>query len=446
MTDRNAGAGSAGIRLSMMMFLQYAVWGVWLPYLANYLQGPVEQGGLGFTGGQVGWILGLAGSIGAVAAPFLAGQVADRFLRAEMWLGILLVAGGVLKFATYYAHSYMPFLILSIAFSIVYMPTLALTNSIAFAHLDDPEKKFPLVRVWGTIGWIVASNAFPLLWLQTDLSLTALPPFLAGVPKANSVGLIGDCLRVSGVISVLYGAWAMIVLPKTPPTRSVDSPLAFMKAFALLKHPGVLICTAAALPISMIHQVYFIRTGPFLSFIGFSDAHIGPVMSIGQFAEILVLALLGWILSRAGYKWTLFLGCVAYFLRFAIFATATEETRYLAVAAMALHGLCYACFFAASFIYVERVATPDIRHSVQTAYGIIILGAGPILAGLYNQWLDRFDAPSALGGNWSALWWTQALIGLAMAGLIALAFRAGVTPHDTAVAPGELRGVEEVPE
>ena len=427
----------AGVRLSMMMFMQYAVWGVWLPYLANYLQGPVEQGGLGFTGGQVGWILGLAGSIGALAAPFLAGQVADRFMRAEIYRGILLVLGGLLKFATYYAHAYTSFLWLSIAYSIVYMPTLALTNSIAFAHLDDPEKKFPLVRVWGTIGWIVASNAFPLIWLQTNLHLTALPPFLEGVPKANTVGLFGDCLRVAGVMAVLYGIWAMFVLPKTPPTRSVESPLAFTKAFALLKHPGVLMCTAAALPISMIHQVYFIRTGPFLSFIGYQDAHIGPVMSIGQFAEIAVLALLGWILSKSGYKWTLFLGCVAYFLRFAVFAVVTEETRALAAVAMALHGFCYACFFAASFIYVERAATPDIRHTVQTAYGIIILGAGPILAGVYNQWLDRFGAPSAQGGDWPSLWWTQALIGAAMAVLVALAFRPGISPaeaHEAAAA------------
>ena len=444
MTDRNG--SSAGVRLSIMMFLQYAVWGVWLPYLANYLQGPVEQGGLGFTGGQVGWILGLAGSIGAVAAPFLAGQVADRFMRAELYLGLLLVTGGIIKFMTYYAHSYSVFLWLSIAYSIVYMPTLALTNSVAFAHLDDPEKKFPRVRVWGTIGWIVASNAFPLIWLQSNLSLTALPPFLEGIPKDNSVGLIGDCLRVSGVMAVLYGLWAMFMLPKTPPTRSVDSPLAFTKAFALLRHPGVLICTLAALPISMIHQVYFIRTGPFLSYIGFADAHIGPVMSIGQFAEIAVLAMLGWILSRSGYRWTLFLGCVAYCLRFGIFAMATEETRWLAAAAMVLHGFCYACFFAASFIYVERVASPDIRHSVQTAYGIIILGAGPILAGLYNEWLDRFDAPSALGGNWTALWLTQAAIGAAMALLIAVAFRAGSRPHEPGIAASELVGMEELPE
>src|ERR1051325_7814384 len=154
---------SAAPRLSLMMFLQYAVWGVWLPYLATYLTAPVTKGGLGFSGGQMGWILGLAGSIGAVTAPFLAGQIADRFMNAERWLAVLLIAGGVIKFITAGVHDYSTFLLMSVAYSVTYMPTLALTNSIAFSHLGDRERQFPQVRTWGTIGWIVASTAFPLL-------------------------------------------------------------------------------------------------------------------------------------------------------------------------------------------------------------------------------------------------------------------------------------------
>jgi len=223
-------------RLSLMMFLQYAVWGVWLPYLANYLQASVEAGGLGFSGAQVGWILGLAGSIGAVTAPFLAGQIADRFLNAEIYLGILLIVGGVIKYLTYYAHDYTTFLLLSIAYSIAYMPTLALTNSIAFAHLDRPEKQFPPVRLWGTIGWIVASNVFPLLWLQTDLRLTWLPPFVTGQMKPDAPALMGDCLRVSGIMAVFYGLWSILFLPRTPPKREAEHPLAFLRAFGLLRH------------------------------------------------------------------------------------------------------------------------------------------------------------------------------------------------------------------
>jgi nucleoside transporter len=418
--------------LSLMMFLQYAVWGVWLPYLASYLgaqpifddAGARIGGGLGFSGAQIGWILGLAGSIGAISAPFLAGQVADRFINAEKYLGILLILGGVLKFMTFYAHSYNAFLFLSIAYSIAYMPTLALTNSIAFAHLKNPDKSFGPVRTWGTIGWIVASNAFPLIWLQTNIDFTALPPFLAGDPKPDQAGLIATALQVSGIGAVLYGIWAMIMLPKTPPTRSSEHPLAFLNAFGLFKKPGLLVVTIAALPIAMIHQVYFIRTAPFLEAVGFGTELIGPIMSIGQVSEIFFLALLGLFLKKLGFRWVLALGCLAYFVRFALFAIATEESNWIAAASNGLHGLCYGFFFAGAYIYVERIAPKDLRHSAQTVFAIIILGVGPVLAGLYNQMLSSVGKEEAgVVGDWATVWWIQGAIGLVCAVLVAAAFR-----------------------
>lgn len=418
-------------RLSLMMFLQYAVWGVWLPYLANYLMATTAEGGLGFTGAQVGWILGLAGSIGAISAPFLAGQVADRFMNAERWLGLLLITGGVVKFATAYAESYGLFMVLSIAYSIAYMPTLALTNSVAFAHLRDAEKQFPRVRTWGTIGWIVASSAFPLIWLQQDLSFTWLPPFLEGTPKEGSTGLIVDCLKVSGAVSVAYGLWSMLALPATPPKKEATS-LAFADAFGMLKHRGFLVVTLAALPISMIHQVYFIRTGPFLSSIGYEDAHIGPVMSIGQFSEIAVLAVLGFFLKSLGYRAVLAAGCLGFLGRFGLFwwasgmpEEALANARWITGAAMILHGLCYGFFFAGAYVYIERLARPDIRHSVQTVFGIIILGLGPVLAGVYNQWLDTLGPETHDGAHYPSIWMVQALLGGISFLLVASAFRTG---------------------
>jgi len=438
----------AGLTLSMMMFLQYAVWGVWLPYLSSYLQGPIASGGLGFTGEQVGWILGLAGSIGAIAAPFLAGQIADRFINAETYLGILLIVGGVIKFLTFYVHDYTTFLIMSVAYSVVYMPTLALTNSIAFAHLRHPETSFPLVRVWGTIGWIVASNLFPLLWLQHSLSLTWMPPFLAGTEKENATALFGDCLRVSGVMAVAYGAWAMLMLPRTPPNRQAENIFAFARAFALLKRPSAAVCMVAALLISMIHQVYFIRTSPFLESIGFEKARTGPIMSIGQFAEIIVLGMLGWILATLNYRWTLVMGCVAYALRFGIFALATEDSKPIVLAAMALHGFCYACFFAASFVYIERIASADIRHSAQTVYGIVILGAGPILAGFYNGWLETLGTPAVKGQsfNYEAIWWVQSAIGMVMAIFVAALFRSEIARVRPVMRQGDVESMARMNE
>jgi nucleoside transporter len=434
MPDRSPSSSSSSSSplLCMMMFLQYAVWGVWLPYLANYLGAPTAEGGLGFSGAQIGWILGLAGSIGAVSAPFLAGQIADRFINAEVYLGLLLIGGGIVKYITASATDYHNFLWLSILYSILYMPTLALTNSIAFAHLRDPENQFPRVRVWGTIGWIVASNAFPLIWLQTNLRFTALPPFLEGTPLADNVARLADCLRVSGMIAVGYGLFAMLALPRTPPKRDAENPLAFAKAFALLLHPGFLVVTLVALPISMIHQVYFIRTGPFLTdALNFDVSRVGPIMSIGQVSEIFFLAILGWFIASLGYRWTLALGCLAYFIRFALFAIATEQTRGLVVAANALHGLCYGCFFAGAYIYVERVSAADIRHSAQTVFAIIILGLGPVLAGFYNQWLDRFTRVSEVDGalvqSYPELWWVQAGIAAASLVLLVVAFRPGLS-------------------
>jgi nucleoside transporter len=412
-----------------MMFLQYAVWGVWIPYLANYLMGKTADGGLGFTGAQVGWILGLAASIGAVSAPFLAGQIADRFLNAEKYLALLLISGGIVKFVTAYVHDYHTFILASIIYSVLYMPTLALTNSIAFAHLNNPEEEFPVIRVWGTIGWIIASNAFPLLWLQSNLHLTILPPFIAGTDKPNATALWADCLRVAGVLAILYGLWAAFALPATPPIKDREHPFAFAKAFALLKHPGFLVVTLVSLPIAMIHQVYFIRTGPFIQALGFPVAHVGPILSIGQLSEIIFLALLGFFLAKLGYKFTLALGCLAYALRFFLFAITTPEIKWLMPAASILHGLCYGCFFAGAFIYVERIATPDIRHSAQTVFGIIILGLGPVLAGLYNQYLDKLTITTPAGPtfDYHTFWLIQSAVAAGSMVVLLALFKPGLS-------------------
>ncbi len=396
--------------LSTMMFLQYAVWGVWLPSLSIYLTAPTDGGGLGFTGGQVGWILGLAGAIGAVTAPFIAGQVADRYLNAERALAGLLLLGGVANFALAYVHNYWTFLALSVVYSVCYMPTLSLTNGICFGHLRDSERSFPWVRLWGTVGWIVASNAFALIWLATD-------------SKALNTARIADALKVAGVASVAYAAFSLLVLPKTPPKRDVAHPLAFARAFGLLRHRGFLTVTLIALPIAMIHQTYFFRASPFFEkAVGIPVTWVNSVMSIGQFSEIAFLALLGLFIKKLGYRGVLALGCAAYAIRFGIFGLGGP--RWLVIASQALHGLCYGCFFAGSFLYVEQVAPRDIRHSAQTVFGIIILGLGPILAGFYNQFFDRFQTP--LGGqSYNAFWYANAAIAAACGAVLLLGFPRG---------------------
>lgn len=429
----NLAAASA---LSAMMFLQYAVWGVWLPSLAIYLTAPADGGGLGFTGGQVGWILGLAGAIGAVTAPFIAGQVADRYLNAERALAGLLLVGGAINFALAYVHNYYVFLLLSVLYSICYMPTLSLTNGISFAHLRDSERTFPWVRLWGTVGWIVASNAFALLWLA------------AAPTPAEKTARIADALKVAGVASAGYALFSLLVLPKTPPKRDVAHPLAFARAFALLRHRGFLIVTLVALPIAMIHQTYFFRAPTFLQkAVGVPVEWVNTVLSIGQFSEIAFLALLGFFLKRLGYRGVLALGCAAYAIRFGIFGLGGP--KWLVIASQALHGLCYGCFFAGSFLYVEQVAPRDIRHSAQTVFGIIILGLGPILAGLYNQFFDRFHTPLGTQ-SYSEFWYANAAIAAACGVALLLAFPRGKPlVHELAAADrfpiGEPMAAEVVP-
>jgi nucleoside transporter len=397
-------------RLSLMMFLQYAVWGAWLPLAARYLSASPAEGGLGFTGGQIGLILGLAGSIGAVASPFIAGQVADRYFRTERFLAVLLLAGGAVKWVTAGQTAFGPWLWLSILYSVVYMPTLALSNSMAFAHLADRDHQFPRVRVWGTIGWIAASWTFPMIYLQTDLSLHWMPPFLTGPEMPGVTARLADSLRFSAVISWVYAAWCLF-LPATPPRRHAAEPLAFAKAFRLLREPSFAVLVAASLPISVIHQVYFLQTPPFLSHLGLLDSQIGPAMTIGQFSEILVMAVLGLMLSRLGFRRVIAIGALAYFVRYAIWSVPALPVP-VQVASQALHGICYACFFAAGFIYADRVAPPDVRHSVQTVFGIIILGGGPVLGGLLSGWLEaRYTVPGA-GLDFAALWRVVAFIGL----------------------------------
>ena len=401
-------------RLSLMMFLQYAVWGAWLPLAARYLTASSAEGGLGFTGTQMGTILGLAGSIGAICSPFIAGQLADRYFSTERFLAALLTIGAVIKWITASQHSFSAWLILSILYSIVYMPTLALSNSMAFANLDDRDRQFPKVRVWGTIGWIAASWIFPMIYLQSGLHVQAMPPFLVGPELPNVTARLADSLRFSGIISIGYALYCLS-LPHTPPKKDATEKLAFKKAFALLKERSFAVLVLASLPISIIHQVYFLQTPPFFSHLGLGDSQIGPAMTIGQFSEIAVMAALGGLLARLGFRKVITIGALAYFVRYAIWSFPAVFPVSVLVGSQFLHGICYACFFAGAFIYTDRVAPADVRHSAQTVFGIIILGGGPVLGGLLSGYLADSYAQSGGQLDYGALWRVVSLIGLGAA-------------------------------
>jgi len=396
-------------RLGVMMFLQYALWGAWLPVTARYLSATTSEGGLGFSGSEIGMILGLAGSIGAIAAPFIAGQIADRYFSTERILGLLVTAGGAVKWITAHQTEYGAWLVLSIIYSVLYMPTLALSNSITFSHIDDQENDFPKIRVWGTIGWIAASWVFPMVWLQQGLHFQWMPPFIVGTEVPDVTNRLADALKFSGIISVSYGAFCLL-LPHTPPKRDATEKLAFKKAFELFKKSSFTVLVIASLAVSVIHQIYFLQTGPFLSHIGILDSQIGPAMTIGQFAEILTMAYLGFFLKRLGFHKVISIGVAAYCMRYAIFGTGSFPV-WIMVTSQAFHGFCYAFFFAAAYIYVDKLADEDVRHSAQTVFGIIILGGGPVIGGWLSGYLQNIYTLDGVF-NYSDFWYSLSLIGL----------------------------------
>ncbi len=400
---------SKNTRLSGMMFLQYAIWGAWLPVTARYLSATIEDGGLGFSGSQIGMILGLAGSIGAIVSPFIAGQIADRYFNTERILAFLVISGGVIKWITALQTDYTAWLILSIIYSVLYMPTLALSNSITFSHINNQVNDFPKIRVWGTIGWIASSWFFPMIWLQTNLDFQLLPPFVVGSEVSNVTSRLADALKFSGIISITYGIYCYL-LPQTPPKKNAVENLAFKKAFRLFRLPSFFVLVISSLLISVIHQIYFLQTGPFLSHIGVLDSQIGPAMTIGQFAEIITMAYLGTFLKRLGFHRLITIGILAYAMRYAIFGTVFLPV-WIIVLSQGLHGFCYAFFFAAAYIYVDKIADHDVRHSAQTVFGIIILGGGPVIGGWLSGFLQLNYTNEGVF-DFSIFWYTLSAIGL----------------------------------
>jgi len=428
--DRGGGPRLLGTRLSIMMFLQYAVPGVWVPVLGRYLLAPQAEGGLGFSNYELGLVMGLAGTVGALAAPLLVGQIADRWFSTERVMGIMLIAAGVIKYVTAYQTGFWPWLGLSIGYAVVYTPTMMLSNSLAFAHMTDPDRQFPRVRVWGTLGWVVVAWVFPMVWLQTGLGFTWKPPFLVGTEVMGVTARLADALRAGGIVAICYGLYCF-TLPSTPPKREATAPLAFLKAFGLFRRPSFAVLMVTGLFLLPIHQVYFMQTGTFLSSIGVRDSDILPAMSLGQIGEIFMMIVLGMMLKRLGFKWVLFIGAMAYFLRYAIFGTPGLPVEVI-VASQALHGVCFACYLAAAYIYVDHLAEPDIRHSAQQVFGLVIGGGGPILGGWLNGRLASwFAVPAAEPGapagiDYMRFWYVLAAIGLVATVVLAVLFRSEI--------------------
>lgn len=388
---------SAKTRLGVMMFLQYAIWGAWAPVLSAYLLGD-----LGFSGFQAGAIYALL-PLATILSPFIGGQLADRYLSSERLIGFLQLTGGVLllvaaRTTTFGAMAWVMFF-----YCLMYAPTLALTNSVAMINLEDSEKEFGSIRVWGTIGWIAAG-----------LMLSGWRTMGAG---NEAVMMGGDMLFLAGVASIVMSLQAF-TLPHTPPRKEGVRPWAFLEALRMLRAKNFAVFMGITFVVSTELEFFYILTAPFLQSdaIGVSAANLPAVMTIAQFAEIFVMAFgLSWALKKYGMRRTLAIGVVAWPIRYVIFAVGGPA--WLVIASMALHGFCYVFFFVAAFIYVDKVAPPDVRASAQSLIAIVALGLGRFLGSLFAGWIQETFTTEA-GTNWTGVF----LVPCVLTALCAVAF------------------------
>ncbi|MHC4109070.1 MAG: MFS transporter, partial [Planctomycetota bacterium] len=358
------GAG-LNARLSFMMFLQYAIWGAWLPLLWPFLRGH-----RGFEPQQIGDMFAV-GAVGALVAPFLAGQIADRYFATEKYLGLSHIVGGVLVWQLAWLEGYWSFLAFSLLYSLIYAPTLSLTNSLSFHHLPDRDRDFGRVRVWGTVGWIVVGIAIGqwLLYRHTPAEGTA-----EAILSAQQAGM-ADAFRLSAVLGILMGLYCFS-LPHTPPTPGRQKSATF-EALGEIRRNPLLMLFLLAVPISCIHQFYFVHTAAFLAQFQTDAADAinrvvgvggGGLMTVGQMSEILVLAAIPLVAKRVSRKFLLTTGIVAYALRMFLFAyvdqihatTGIAEVAIL-ISGVALHGFCFGCFIFVAFMIVDEQTTGDVK-------------------------------------------------------------------------------------
>ena len=383
MNDRPA--SGVRLRLSVMMFLQYAIWGAWLPLLWPFLANV-----RGMDGTQIGTLFSV-GAIGAIVAPFIAGQIADRWFATEKFLAVSHLVGGVLVWQLASIESYGGFLAFSLFYSLVYSPTLSLTNSIAFHHLPDRDRDFGKVRAWGTIGWIAVGIGIGQ-WLLHRHSPEGASG--AALEAARFAGM-ADAFRLSAVLGIALGAYCLL-LPHTPPTRGAQRNATFEAIREVKGSRTLLVLFLLAIPVSCIHQFYFVHTAGFLGRFqsGAADAINrifgvggGGLMTVGQMSEFIVLALVPLFAKKLSRKVLLGVGLVAYALRMAIFAYSEVIPESLRTAAVvfgiALHGFCFGCFIFVAFMVVDEETSSDVRASAQSLFNLVIVGVGIIVGSLF---------------------------------------------------------------
>ncbi len=346
------------LRLAIMMFLEYAIWGAWTPVLSMYLRDE-----LGFNGTQIGHIYSLLW-LACILSPFIGGQIADRWVPTQWFLAAMHFIGGLALWKAADSQTFADLWVWQFVYALAFAPTLALTNSLAFKHLTDNERQFGAVRVFGTIGWIVA-GALLTGWRHGMFGLQPWPSQ-------------SDCYVLAALFSFAMAGWCLL-LPHTPPTREAESPWAFLKALRMARDTRFLIFLIISFVVTTELQFYYMLSAPFLEDIGVSVKNVPIVKTLAQDAEIFVMFIaLPLLLPRLGFRKTLAIGVLAWPIRYIIWAIVAWVGKpvWLVIASLTLHGLCYVFFFTVSQVYVDNVAPRDIRHSAQALLALVTLGLG----------------------------------------------------------------------
>jgi nucleoside transporter len=387
------------IRLSFMMFLNYGIWGAWYVTLSTYLTVTLK-----FSGTEAGAVFGTT-ALACMISPFFVGLVADRFFPSERVLAALHLIGAVNLYLVTRVTSFPAVYALMFAYCLCYFPTIALTNSLTLQHLKDPGRDFPLVRVFGTLGWIASGVTVGHLRVE----ISAVPFLLAA---AASIGM-----------SLLS-----LMLPHTPPpskgqTTTVRKVLG-LDALVMLKRPSYAVFAAASILACIPLTFYYSFTNTYLN-----DLHVQNAagkMALGQVSEVGMMLLMPLILRRLTVKSILIMGMAAWFVRYELLAYGTPDSRmWMFYLAILLHGICYDFFFMTGQLYTDQEAPADLRTAAQGLITFLTYGAGMLIGSLISgRTFDYFTrtSRSVVIHNWQGFWTGSALSALVVLLLIAVFF------------------------